>query len=147
MGDASPANQRPPHHAAQTAGKVPTAGKPNPMRKVIDVTTAMIVSTTVTRATSMMYAISLLAQWFWAFLSSFSNSKPVGDWTPIVPRTDAPHFQQKAASSRSSLPHFQQYTKGYSEVRTSRHGLKLDAAREDNVLIEASIGAPAAASY
>src|SRR5437660_653035 len=58
MGDASPANKRPPHHAADTAGKVPTAGKPIPMRKVIDVTTAMIVRTTVTRATSMMYAIS-----------------------------------------------------------------------------------------
>src|SRR6266704_431617 len=54
----------------------------------------------------------LLAQWFWTLLSSLSNSKPVGDWTPIVPRTDAPHFQQKAASSRSSLPHFQQYTNG-----------------------------------
>src|SRR5438132_13220668 len=72
-------------------------------------------------------AISRRAQWFWTFLSSFSNSNPVGDWTPIVPRTEAPHFEQKAASSRSSLPHFQQYTKGNSDVRISCRRLKLDA--------------------
>src|SRR6266568_1786906 len=113
--------------------------------KGIDTAIAMIASTTVTITASMMKAISRRAQWFWTFLSSFSNSNPVGDWTPIVPRTDAPHFEQKAASSRSSLPHFQQYTKGNSDVRASRHGLKLDAAREVDVLIEASIGAPAAA--
>src|SRR6266487_1175498 len=142
MGDASPANQRPPHHAAHTAGKVPTAGKPITMRKVIDVTTAMIVRTTVTSAASMMYAISLLAQWFWTFLSSLSNSKPVGDWTPIVPRTDAPHFQQRPASSRSSLPHFQQYTKGYSHVRIPAVGLNLTPTSEVHVLMETSIGAP-----
>src|SRR5438552_18344896 len=97
------------------------------MMNGIDTTIAMIASTTVTITASMMKAISLLAQWFWTFLSSLSNSKPVGDWTPIVPRTDAPHFQQKAASSRSSLAHFQQYTKGYSDVRISCRRLKLDA--------------------
>src|SRR5207244_13413550 len=96
----------------------------------IDTATAIMVRTTftkATKATSMMYSISLRAQWFWIFLSSFSNSSPVGDWTPIVPRTEAPHFEQKAASSRSSLPHFQQYTKGYSDARISCRRLKLDA--------------------
>src|SRR5439155_20736387 len=129
MGDARPANHRPPHRDAHTAGKVPTAWKPKPMRKRIDTATAIMVRTTVTKATkatSMMYAISRRAQWFWTFLSSFSNSNPVGDWTPIVPRTEAPHFEQKAASSRSSLPHFQQYTKGNSDARISCRRLKLD---------------------
>src|SRR5437588_12065661 len=93
----------------------------------IDTAIAMIASTTVTITASMMKAISRRAQWFWTFLSSFSNSNPVGDWTPIVPRTEAPHFEQKVASSRSSLPHFQQYTKRYSEVRISCRRLKLDA--------------------
>src|SRR5207247_9635769 len=115
-----------------------------PIMNGTDTTIAMIASTTVTITASITKAISRRAQWFWTFLSSLSNSKPVGDWTPIVPRTDAPHFQQKPASSRSSLPHFQQHTKTYSQVRTSRHGLKLDAAREDYVLIEESKGAPAA---
>jgi hypothetical protein len=62
-----------------------------------------------------------------------------------VPLIDTPHFQQKAASSRSSLAHFQQYTKGYSDVRISRRGLKLDAPSEVELLIEASIDAAAAA--
>src|SRR5438270_13608009 len=110
--------------------------------KRIDTAIAMIASTTVTITASMMKAISRRAQWFWTFLSSFSNSKPVGDWTPIVPRTEAPHFEQNLASSRSSVPDFQQYTEGYSYVRISRCGLKRDAAGEVHVLIEASIGAP-----
>src|SRR5438445_505449 len=45
---------------------------------------------------------------------------------PKVPETDAPHIQQKAASSRSSLAHFQQNTKGNSDVRISCRRLKVD---------------------
>src|SRR5438876_5775254 len=109
----SPPSERP-HHAFHHAGNAPIVvdGKLKPMMNGIDTTIAMIASTTVTITASMMKAISRLAQWFWTFLSSLSNSKPVGDWTPIVPRTEAPHFEQNPASSRSSVPHFQQYTNG-----------------------------------
>src|SRR5438034_6992347 len=112
-----------PHHAVQQAGNAPRVvdGKLKPIMNGTDTAIAMIASTTVTITASMIKAISRRAQWFWTFLSSLSNSKPVGDWTPMVPRTDAPHFEQKAESSRISLPHFQHYTKGYAEVHTSRH--------------------------
>src|SRR5690242_463647 len=125
--DPTPPSKKP-HHAPHQAGKAPTVGdeRLRPTRKGIDTTTAMITSATVTMAASMIYAISLRTQWFWTVLSSLSNSKPVGDWTPMVPRTEAPHLGQKPASSRSSLPHFQQKTNGYSHLRALCRNLKLN---------------------
>src|SRR5438105_15861192 len=72
-------------------------------------------------------AIRSRDQSFSTFLSSFSNSNPVGDLTAIVIRTEDPKFKPKVASSRSTLTHFKQYTKGYSDVRISCRRLKLDA--------------------
>src|SRR5436309_7488962 len=62
-------------------------------------------------------------------LSSLNNSKPVGDWTPIVPRRVAPHLGQSAACSPTWLPHFQQYTIEFSRFRQRLPGLSLTVLR------------------